>query len=98
MVDPEVADALRSRMDDPDAYVEAKVRERMALQRVEDAKEYACSLGDYSDPTGQDAEGPHIDAAWAGYIDAQDEYVKETDPERYAEMRAFGQLGYQQRR
>jgi hypothetical protein len=97
MIDPEVAQALRSRIDDPDAYVEERVREQMALKRIQDAKEYACSLGDPSDPTGQDMEGPHIDAAWEGYIDAQDDYWKETDPERYAEMKACGQLGWQQR-
>lgn len=43
------------------------------------------------DMTGQDGE-EEIRAAAEGYTDTQNDRIKHDDPERYAEMRAFGQL------
>lgn len=45
----------------------------------------------YDDPTGQDAED-FLRPLYEELIDARDYELRETDPERYSELKAMGQL------
>ena len=68
------------------ANAEGRARIGRARANLADAASLAAT-----DPTGQDFED-EVDAAARDLIDAENDHIRATDPERYAEMRAFGQL------
>lgn len=92
---------LLYRINELDPDLAADVREEFWYEiakaegekRVFDAK---CHLQDtmalYDDPTGQDMECPAVENAARDYIDAQNQLIRETDPDRYSEMKYMGLL------
>ena len=86
------AESLIARVKTLDPALAEEIAEELfcalSARRVQDARGHLSStIGKYSyDMTGQDGED-EINAAAVGYIDSQDAHIRETDPDRWSEMR-----------
>lgn len=81
-LDPDLAEEARQEIAMAETEIDARgqvIRARRNLSDV--SSRYA------EDMTGQDGE-EEIEAAAREYCDSQDDYIKRTDPDRWAEMRA----------
>lgn len=85
-LDPDLAAELRAAHNRAVAIAERGLDVQRAEQNLHDV------MREYDDPTGQDLDGPEVEAAARDLIDARDAYLRESDPWRYSEMRAMGQL------
>jgi hypothetical protein len=85
-IDPDLASDIREEYWYEMAQARGEAKVSRAKAHLQDMMEL------YDDPTGQDLECPAVENAARDYIDAQNELIRETDPDRYSEMKYMGLL------
>ena len=88
--DDALLDALDELIEEECQARQAEMEARHAEEREQWQRDHDEAHGwRYSDPTGQDADDPEVEASFRDKIEMEDRHLRESDPDAYAEQRHF---------
>ena len=88
--DDTLCDALEELIDEERQERQAEMEARHKQERDQWHRNHDESHGwRYSDPTGQDADDPEVEASFREKIEMEDRHLRESDPDSYAERKHF---------